>query len=232
MKFIKKSNSNYKLQTTIQKKKKFYSNKKDRSSVEHQQRYTKIFYSTTFLNRSPSNSFEPPQLKNKMSLSRANYSRNNQNGIGYSFNAKQSQISTHHCESAHDRNFINNQKYKKRQKTTKKKFNTNKNIEILSNFNEGNFLNGFQQQNDFNVFNSDQAANNLANIFQSDLKINLTQNEPRKILYHNHNTNNSQNHFMKIPKYNSTMTNHRFQKLKNSKSIKINLIFNFYLIIF
>lgn len=241
MKFMKQSRQNSLRLTTSHKKKKnsptqATANKIHTSSNNSHRQFSKIFQSTTFLNRSPSHSFQPPLMQQKMNQFNANFQRSNNiiSAGAVLFNSNQRQVPKNHRQANHDMPIANNQQFRNFQNTKKQKYKKSKNIKISSNSNKGYFMKGFhhpthyQQQQQLhynNQFNSDQAANNLANMLQSELTINLTKHEPRKVLYNNHTTTYSQHNMINMPNNNNNdnnninnnlTTNNRFQKLKNS----------------
>ncbi len=238
---MKQSRPNYQRLATSHKKKKTFTTATNKSQThsstlnKHNQ-VSKIFQSTTFLSRSPSHSFQPPLMQQKMSQFNGNFQRNSANSNCFLFNSNQRQMVAP---------IANNQQFRTFQNAKKQKYIKSKNIKISSNSNKGNFMKGFhhpvncqQPQHYNNQFNSDQAANNLANMLQSELTINLTKHEPRKVLYNNHNTTYSQHNMINMPNNNNSINNNninnnnlimnnRFQKLKNcNRNFKSNVSYS------
>lgn len=179
---------------------------------QHQQ-FSKLFQSTTFLSRSPSHSFHPPsphyhsmlQNSNQNRVQRNQNTKNTFNNPSGNFNQSNA-LNSSQMNTVPFKNYQKNKGYKK-----------SKNIKISSNSNKGNFQkNGHfgngNQQYFSNGFNSDLAANNLANMLQSELTINLTKHEPRIVLFNNQN-NNTYSH--QQHQFNSLAHQANFQKPKH-----------------
>lgn len=196
-------------------------NTKQFKSVHNQHhQFSKLFQSTTFLSRSPSHSFHPPSPHYHTMLQNSNQNRvqRNQNTKN-TFNNPTGNFNQSNALNSSQMNTVPFKKYQKN-----KGYKKSKNIKISSNSNKGNFQkNGHfgngNQQYFSNGYNSDLAANNLANMLQSELTINLTKHEPRIVLFNNQN-NNTYSH--QQHQFNSLAHQANFQKPKHMPKKKMN----------
>lgn len=161
--------------------------------------FSKLVQQTTFLSRSPSHTFQPETMYQQ-----------------------QYQSNSHPNQQTNQQQINFNPAFKNFQNPKKQNYKKSKNIKICSNpNNKGNFAKGvghqqhhYQQYPQKQFVNSDLAANNLANMLQSELTINLTKHEPRMVLFNNNNTNYSQ---QPCSSSGNQMTN-RFQQMNTKKN--------------